>query len=251
MNTVSAEKRVAINQSNYIPWKGYFDIIHDVDFFVFYDDVQFTKNDWRNRNRVKGPNGSQWITIPAGDDLHRLICEVEIKDRRWQIKHWKTINQLYGKTLYFKDYRPFLEHLYLDQRWDNLSCLNQHAIKTIARDFLGIQTRFLQSSDYPRQGTKQDAVIGLLKALKADVYVSGPAARTYLQPERFEQEEVKLIWKDYAGYPEYSQIHPPFEHAVTILDLLFHTGPEAPYYIWGWRDDKRFVHDVRRRMETR
>ena len=243
--------KVAINQSNYIPWKGYFDLMHDVDLFIFYDDVQFTKNEWRNRNRIKTPNGSQWLTIPVGDDIHRLICEVAIKDHHWQTKHWKTINQIYGKTPYFKNYRAFLEHFYLDQQWDNLSRLNQYAITTIARGFLGIQAQFLQSSDYPKQGTNQDAVISLLKALNADLYVSGPAAKAYLQPERFEQEGIRLVWKDYSGYPDYSQICPPFEHHVTILDLLLHTGPDAPYYIWGWREDKKLAHDAHRHTEAR
>jgi len=86
--------KVAILQSNYIPWKGYFDIIHDVDLFVFYDDLQYTKNDWRNRNRIKTPNGADWLTIPVGEDSHRLICDVEIKNPLWQTKHWKTSGRL-------------------------------------------------------------------------------------------------------------------------------------------------------------
>jgi hypothetical protein len=237
-------KKVAINQSNYVPWKGYFDLIHDVDIFVFYDDVQFTKNDWRNRNRVKGANGTHWITIPVGDDWRRSIRDVEIRDHHWQVKHWKTLSQLYGKTPHFKEYRAFLEHLYLDVQWNNLSQLNQHLIETIAREFLRIQTAFLHSSDLPRQGVKQDAVISLLKAVDADLYVSGPAAQAYLQRERFEAEDIQLVWKDYSGYPDYPQIHPPFEHRVTILDLLFHTGRDAPYFIWGWREDNKLRRDA-------
>ncbi len=234
-------KHVAITQSNYIPWKGYFDIIHDVDIFVFYDNVQYTKNDWRNRNKVKGPTGAQWLTVPVGDKLHRLICEVDIKDARWQIKHWKTINQLYGGTPYFRLFRPFLEHFYLERKWTNLSDLNHYLTKTIAQDFLGIRASFLQSSDLPKQGVKQEAVISMLKALNADQYVSGPAGRAYLMPDEFEQEGIQLVWKDYSGYPEYPQIHPPFDHHVTILDLLFHTGNDAQYFIWGWREDKNLA----------
>ena len=230
-------KRIfAINQSNYLPWKGYFDLIHGADIFVFYDDVQFTKNEWRNRNRIKTATGTQWITIPVGDAIHRLICDVAIRDCRWQIKHWKTISQVYGNASHFKTYRPFFEDLYLGRQWDNLSRLNQYVITTIARDFLGIKTRFLHSSDYPRTGVKQDAVISLLKVLGAKRYVSGPAAKAYLQPSRFEQEGIELSWKEYSGYPDYPQFHPPFEHNVSILDLLFHAGPDAAYYIWGWRE---------------
>jgi len=227
--------RVAISQSNYLPWKGYFDLIHDADVFVFYDDVQYTKNDWRNRNKVKGPRGAQWLTVPVGDKLHRLICEVDMKDARWQGKHWKTISQLYGRAPYFKLFRAFLEHVYLERRWAGLSELNRHLISTIARDFLGMRTRFLLSSELPRSGAKQEAVISMLKTLEADCYVSGPAGKAYLAPERFEQEGIRLVWKDYSGYPEYPQAHPPFNHHVTILDLLFHTGRDAPFFIWGWR----------------
>lgn len=227
--------RVAINQSNYLPWKGYFDLIHDADIFVFYDDVQYTKNDWRNRNKVKGPRGGQWLTIPVGADLHRLICEVDIKDARWQAKHWKTLNQLYSRAPHFTSFRAFLEHVYLERRWTGLSELNHYLTRTIAHDFLGIRTKFVQSSEVPRKGVKQEAVLSMLKTLKADLYVSGPAGKAYLEPDRFEQEGIRLAWKDYGGYPEYAQAHPPFDHHVTILDLLFHTGNDAPYFIWGWR----------------
>ena len=228
-------KRVAINQSNYIPWKGYFDLIHDVDVFIFYDDVQFTKNDWRNRNKVKGPAGLQWLSIPAGTDLNRLISEVSLDDSRWQQKHWKTLLHLYGKAPFFSRYRSLLEEVYLDRAWRNLSQLNQFLIHTIATQHLRIQTIFQRSADIPSKGKGQDRVLSLLKSVQADVYVSGPAGQAYLDPERFRQEGIGLMWKDYSGYPEYPQFYPPFEHAVTILDLLFHTGPNAPDYIWGWR----------------
>jgi len=99
-------KTVAILQSNYIPWKGYFDVINDVDLFIFYDDVQYTKNDWRNRNKVKTANGTGWLSIPVGADKNRLICEVILNDNRWQEKHWKTLCQLYGKASYFSSYAP-------------------------------------------------------------------------------------------------------------------------------------------------
>ncbi len=231
-------KRVAINQSNYIPWKGYFDLIHDVDAFIFYDDVQFTKNDWRNRNKVKGPKGLQWLSIPVGTDLNRLIRDVSLDDPRWQQKHWKTLSHLYGKAPFFGAYRSVFEDVYLNRKWRNLSSLNQFLIETIAVQYLGVQTSFLQSSDLSGTGKGQDRVLNLLKAVKADVYISGPAGKAYLDPARFQKEGIELIWKDYSGYPEYAQFHPPFEHAVTILDLLFHTGPDASSYIWGWRAGK-------------
>lgn len=231
--------RVVINQSNYIPWKGYFDLIHDADVFVFYDDVQFTKNDWRNRNKVKSPSGLQWITIPVGTDLNKRICDVKMNESHWQGTHWKTLVQLYDKAPFFNTYRSFLEDVYLNREWQNLSHLNQFLIQTIANKWLGIQTTFRQSSDFPSVGKGQERVMNLLKSVKADTYVSGPAGKAYLDPVRFREAGIELVWKDYSGYPECPQFHPPFEHAVTILDLLFHVGSKAPYYIWGWRVGER------------
>lgn len=129
-----------ILQSNYIPWKGYFDLIHDADVFIFYDDVQFTVRDWRTRNRIKTPQGLQWLSVPAGSDRNRLICEVALTDPTWQARHWQTIEQNYRKCPYFDRYRPTFEALYLDRRWDNLSELNQTFIRVIAGELLGIRT---------------------------------------------------------------------------------------------------------------
>jgi hypothetical protein len=229
-------KRVAINQSNYIPWKGYFDLIHDVDMFLFYDDVQFTIRDWRNRNLVKTAGGRQWLTIPVGADRHRLIRDVTLNDPRWQRMHWKTLAHLYAKAPFFGHYRGFLEDVYLKRSWKTLSELNQFLIRTVARDYLGIATTFYEASEFASFGKKQDRILSLLKSVEADVYVSGPAAKAYLDVDCFHREGIELVWKDYSGYPEYAQSHPPFQHAVTVLDLLFHTGQDAPFYIWGWRE---------------
>jgi len=232
-------KRVAVCQSNYIPWKGYFDLIHDVDVFVFYDDVQFTKNDWRNRNRIKGREGLQWMTIPVGTDLRRRICDVTIPDPRWQRKHLKMLESLYGRARFFERYRELLEQLYVKREWANLSELNQFAVRTIARGCLGIATEFTSSLEFACHGQKEERLLGLLRAVGADVYVSGPAAKAYLDPERFSAAGIEVVWKDYAGYPSYFQFHPPFEHGVTILDVLFHVGPAASDFIWGWRSEHR------------
>lgn len=228
-------KKVAIIQSNYIPWKGYFDIINDADLFIFLDDVQYTKNDWRNRNKIKTPQGLKWLTIPVGSKLNRLICEVEIKDNSWQKEHWMKIEENYKNAKYFELYRGFFEEIYLTKTWINLSELNQYIIKKISLDILGITTEFINSNDLPQDGKKQDKVLSLIHAIDGDVYISGPAAKNYNKDELFEEQGVKLIYKDYANYPEYEQFYMPFEHGVTILDLIFHKGPEAPFYIWGWR----------------
>ena len=232
-------KKVAILQSNYIPWKGYFDIIHDVDLFVFYDDVQFTKFDWRNRNKIKTPNGLTWLTVPTGVNTDRLTCEVAITDMRWTNKHWKSIQQSYSRTPHFRLYKDFFEQVYLGTTWDNLSDLNQFLIEAISKDMLGIKTEFGDSRDYNSTGKKLDRLMDLIQKTGADVYVSGPSAKDYIDDKRFEEAGVQLIYKSYAGYPEYPQSYPPFEHGVTILDLLFHVGPDAPFYIWGWREMNR------------
>lgn len=226
---------VAVLQSNYIPWKGYFDIIHDVDLFVFYDDVQYTKNDWRNRNKIKTHGGTAWLTIPTGSVIRRLICEVELADGAWARKHWKSIVQYYSKAPHFSRYREFFEEVYLHGEWRNLSVFNQYLIKAIAGEFLGITADFADSRDYDIRGVKRDRLLELLTACGATRYVSGPAAKAYLDPAAFSAAGIELMYKSYDGYPEYDQFFPPFEHQVSALDLLFHTGPEAAFYIWGWR----------------
>jgi hypothetical protein len=229
-------KRVAILQSNYIPWKGYFDLIHDVDEFIFYDDVQYTSHDWRNRNRVKTENGVRWITIPVGTAHHRRICDVELPAGPWANQHWTCLTEAYRKASCFDTYRESLEAIYLGRSWRWLSDLNQHLIRTIC-DWFHLTTHFRDSRDFQLSGRAQDRLLNLLKQTGADIYISGPAAAAYIEPHRFADAGIDLRWKDYRGYPEYTQFHPPFVHEVSVLDLLFHTGPNAAHYIWGWREN--------------
>jgi WbqC-like protein family len=228
-------KKIAILQSSYIPWKGYFDIIHDVDLFLFFDDVQFTTRDWRTRNKIKTANGPVWLTIPAGSNTKRLICEVDINDSSWAAKHWKTIAQSYARAPYFKTYQGFFEHIYLGSQWANLSALNQHVTVQVAKELLGIKTEFADSREYSAEGRKTDRLLDLVLKAGATHYLSGPAARDYIDPAVFAEANIELEYKSYSGYPEYPQLYPPFEHAVSVVDLLFNTGPDAPYHIWGWR----------------
>ncbi|HOX29179.1 MAG TPA: WbqC family protein, partial [bacterium] len=219
---------VSVIQSNYIPWKGYFDIIHDSDVFVFYDDVQYTKNGWRNRNKIKTPKGASWVTIPVGSHLDKLVCEIELNNDSWQKKHWLTIEQFYSKAPHFDEYKDFFSDFYLGSKWESLSILNQHLIKNIASDFLGIKTKFMDSRDFDLNGCNVERLICLLRKIGADTYISGPAAKNYIIDDIFEKEGIRLVYKDYTQYPEYSQFHPPFDHNVSIIDLLFHAGPDAP-----------------------
>jgi WbqC-like protein family len=227
--------RVAIVQSSYIPWKGYFDLIRSVDRFVFYDDVQFTIRDWRTRNRIKTPQGLQWLSIPAGGSRHRLIHDVTIDNTKWQRKHWQSIHHSYAKTHYFRAYSDIFESAYLDHHWRSLSELNQFLTRMIATDILGIQTEFRDSREFRAEGRRQDRLIHLLQDMGATHYVSGPSAQNYIDPVGFAEAGINLEYQDYSRYPEYPQLHPPFEHAVSILDLVFNVGSKASDYIWGWR----------------
>jgi len=229
-------KRVVILQSNYIPWKGYFDLIHDADTFIFYDDVQYTKNDWRNRNKIMTAGGPRWLTIPCGIDNKRLVCEVLLEDNSWQAAHWETIRQNYRRAPYFSRYRSTFEDMYLGRRWTSLSELNQYMIKLISSELLGIQTAFEDSRTYQLSGARLERLVDLVTQSAATHYISGPAAKSYIDEAVFQKLGVELIWKDYSGYPTYPQ-NPslPFEHGVSILDLLFQVGPAAPDFIWGYR----------------
>jgi len=220
-------RTVADLQSNYLPWKGYFDLIHEVDLFIFYDDVQYTKNDWRNRNKVKVPGGAAWITVPVGQALDRRICDVELNDTHWQEKHWKTWRQYYAQAPYFSLFENFLREVYLERRWRSLSELNQYLIVAIARDFLGVTTQFADSRDFQLAGRRLDRLLALLLATGATRYVSGPSGQDYIDPERFSTAGIELTFKSYDGYPEYPQPYPPFEHFVSAFDLLFCCGPRA------------------------
>ncbi len=225
-------KKIAVLQSNYIPWKGYFDIIHDVEEFIFYDEVQYTKNDWRNRNRIYTAQGVQWLTIPVEGHIHQSIDEVKVVPGKWQQKHWNSLVTSYSKAPFFAKYKPFLEDVYLGRTWVYLSELNQYLIKTISREFLGIETKFTSGRDYHSEGSGHQKLLSLLRDAGATYYVSGPAAKDYIIASDYEKAGIELHWKDYSAYPPYTQMHEPYDPYVSILDLLFNTGEDAPKYIF-------------------
>jgi hypothetical protein len=223
---------VAMIQSSYIPWKGYFDQINMADIFVFYDDVQYTKEDWRTRNRIKTSQGLQWLTIPCGENLKRLICDVRMESVHWQRKHWKSIHQNYRKAQYFDVYAGYFEPLYLEREWIYLSDLNQTFTKMIAREILGIDTVFRDSREFGLSPGKkrEDRWLELMQKLGAERLLAGPKARTYLDEpakRKVRAQGVEMVWMDYSGYPEYRQLYPPFEHHVSIVDLIMNEGPNA------------------------
>ena len=230
-----SEKKVAILQSNYIPWKGYFDIIASVDEFIFYDEVQYTKNDWRNRNKIKTQNGLQWLTIPCetkgaiGNE--QKICDTKITDKRWAKKHWNSIQNAYAKAPFFKENRVWVEDIYKSLENEDYLCkVNYRFIFSIC-DYLGIKTKFSFCQDYGLVEGKTERLVDLVKKAGGTEYLSGPAAKDYIEKSCFDNASIKLSWMDYSGYKEYPQLFPPFEHGVTILDLIFNTGKDAINYI--------------------
>lgn len=223
--------KAAIIQSNYIPWKGYFDIINAVDLFIFYDDVQYTKRDWRNRNCIKTPAGIKWLTVPCVASRHQLISEVTISDAHWQQKHWRTINHHYSRAKYFNKYKPFFEEIYIGRTWNNLSDMNQYVIKKISREILHIETRFDDSRKYSLTSKGEKRILDLLSSCGADSYLSGPSAESYINEDHFRDANIKLHWMDYSEYPTYQQFYPPFNHHISIIDLLFHKGPYATSFM--------------------
>jgi hypothetical protein len=225
-------KKVAILQSNYIPWRGYFDLIAAVDEFIIYDDMQFTKNDWRNRNKLKTPTGSKWLTVPVGQNISRRIRDVEISSHGWQDKHWKSLIANYGRAPYFDSVAPWLMPLYLEERHSNLSAMNRQFLEAICK-VLQINTRISNNWDYQLIEGKTERLVSICQQASATEYISGPAARSYLDHMLFVHNGIKVTWFDYAGYPEYPQLWGPFEHGVSILDLLFNCGPDARKFMKG------------------
>lgn len=222
-------KKIAILQSNYIPWKGYFDMIAAVDEFILYDDMQFTKNDWRNRNKIKTPQGLQWLTIPVGQDINRRIRDVTL-DPRWQSKHWKTLEANYRRASHFEEIAEWLKPLYLSVEYSHLSQVNRTFIEAIC-SYLGIKTKISNSWDYSLVDGKTERVMNLCVQAGGDKYVSGPAAKSYLNEDLFFEAGIKVEWYDYSGYIIYPQLWGEFVHHVSILDLLFNGGELAPQYM--------------------
>lgn len=228
-------KKIAILQSNYIPWKGYFDLINMVDEFIFYDEVQYTKNDWRNRNKIKTSQSIQWLTIPVRQEsLEQKIKDTKITDKKWNIKHWRAISQNYAKAKYFKEYKDIFEELYLRCDEEYLSQINYKFITTI-NEILGITTKIRWSSEFKLVDGQTEKLLGICKDCGADIYLSGPAAKGYFDESLAQKENIKVEWMDYSGYKEYNQLFSPFEHGVTILDLIFNEGSEASKFMKSFK----------------
>ena len=223
--------KTVLLQSNYIPWKGYFDLIESADIFIFHDDLTYTKGDWRNRNQIQTINGKKWLTIPCGSDQKRLINEVRVDKVIWQEKHFNLIKSNY-KSAPFWDYcLPLLNYIYFENNWTYLSELNQKTIKKIATEFLFINTIFENSERFNLKSKKQDRVLELLISVNATEYISGPSGKDYLDEKMFDDNHIKLTYFNYENYPTYQQINNSFDHLVSVIDLLMCTGPAAREYL--------------------
>lgn len=228
--------KVAILQSNYIPWKGYFDLIHDADVFVFYDCVKYTKNDWRNRNKIYVNASPQWITIPIASESTKLkIEEVKITDTTWQETHAKTLTLGYKKAPFFFQLEELIQHYFIEKKWSHLSELNQYIITDISQR-LGITTKFINSQELTLAGDRVEKLINICTQLNATEYISGPAAKDYLSEKEylFENNTISLSYKNYPQYKEYKQLQSPFESSISIVDMIANLNwSDIPSYIWG------------------
>lgn len=225
-------KKIAILQSNYIPWKGYFDMIAAVDEFILYDDMQYTRRDWRNRNQIKTPQGVQWLTVPVlvKGKYHQKIRETEIDGTDWAAAHWKAISINYRRTPHFDEIAAWLQPLYLAETYTHVSQLNRRLIEAVC-NYLGVTTVIKNSWDYALLDGKTERLADLCVQGGATEYISGPSAKNYVQEHVFSDLGIELTWFDYTGYPEYPQSWGDFTHGVTILDLLFNCGNESHRYM--------------------
>ena len=221
-------KKIAIVQSNYIPWKGYFDLIAHVDEFILYDDVQYTKRDWRNRNRIKTPTGLQWLTVPVltKGSFKQKINETKIDGTKWQIDHWQSLEKNYSRAPYFIEVSSWLKPLFTENSYIYISELNRRFLFSIC-SYLGIKTKISSSSDYKLFGDKTERLANLCVQSYGTEYVSGPAAKSYIDESVFSKMSLNFTWFNYGTYKEYPQQWSGFDHKLSILDLLFNCGEKS------------------------
>lgn len=234
MTESTSPRTVAIVQSNYLPWKGYFDLIAASHVFVLYDSVQYTRRDWRNRNRIPTPAGLHWLSIPVHSKGHYLcpIRDMRVSDPQWARRHWTTLRHQYRSAPGWSTWGEPLEALYRRVHSPWLSEINRLFLQQIC-DWLDITTHITACCDYTLQTglDPTERLASLCTQTGADIYLSGPSARAYLRPEVWEQAGILLKYMDYSGYPCYAQRHSPFEHGVSVVDLLLQTGARARQYL--------------------
>lgn len=218
---------LAVLQPGYLPWLGYFDQVRRADVFVHYDDVQFDRGGWRNRNRVKSPQGPQWLTVPVryDGDTPARICEVEIDQRApWARKHIATIRHLYARAPHLDDYLPEIGAL-LERGWGRLVDLDLAVVERFC-GWLGVSARFARSSELGIEGERSERLLRICQHFGASRYLSGSAARDYLDLDLFACSGIAVEWQDY-HHPTYPQLHGEFVPYLSALDLLLNNGPTS------------------------
>jgi len=224
--------RAVVLQPTYLPWVGYFGMIDIADTFVFYDDIQFSVQSWQQRNKIKSTNGNwMWLSVPIIRNFGQNIDEVQINNAsNWRKKHWSSIYQSYAKAPCFKDCKEEIERIY-QKEWEYLSDLSIAIIEKLS-ELLGVDIpKFIKSSELTDiAGEKSDRLLFLLEKMGADEYISGPAAKDYIEIDKFKEKGIKLYWYEYQ-HPVYPQIKGEFIPYLSAIDLLFNTGDEAIKYI--------------------
>lgn len=220
-------KKIAILQSNYIPWLGYFDLINSVDTFVIYDDVQYTKRDWRNRNIINSHNGSRWITIPVevSGKYYQKIRDTKVANRNWNKSHLEIIKQSYKGSFFFKEYWDWVENLYHNCRLQYLTEINFFFISEINK-FLNIDTEIRFSSEFNLAEEKSLRLINICKSLDGSDYFSGPSAKSYLDTELFKKNCINLHFVDYQRFRIFTECQGEIHYGMSILDTIFNFGKE-------------------------
>jgi WbqC-like protein family len=228
--------RLVALQSNYVPWKGYFDLLNTADLFVVYDSVQYTKNDWRNRNVLICPNGPTWLTIPVQTSgrMTQAISEVQVSDHRWARKHWMTAVQALANRPCFSDYCEQWERLFTEAGASrSLHEINLVFMRGLCAQ-LSISTPLAVDTDFDLgTGSATDRLVMLCTQAGATTYVTGPAGLDYMELDKFANAQIQVEVIDYSQYPEYSQAGGSFTHAVSVLDLLANVGPDARTHLLG------------------
>lgn len=217
---------VAIHQPQFMPWLGYFDKMDRSDVFVFLDNVQFKKNEWQNRNRIKTSQGWQWFTVPVSYRFPEVMNRVMVDNRQdWRRKHLHALETNYMKAPFFDLYFPHFQEFY-KREWGMLVDLNIGSV-ILLKDIIGIPTRVCIASQLGEVGDDPTVrLIEICKALGADTYLSGQDGRNYMDVEAFERAGIKVIFQDF-HHPLYPQLFGSFEPCISAIDLVFNCGPEG------------------------
>ena len=225
--------KAIITQSNYVPWKGYFTSMISATHLVLYDDMQYTKRDWRNRNKIITRSGPKWLSIPVDTKgkYHQKINETKIKDPDWNLKHWNNIKENYRKAPFFSDYGKVIEEIYLKelQGVEYLSSINRKILERFIQ-MLGLQIEIIDSRDFDLIGNKTEKLVNICKDLDATEYFTGPAAKSYMQEDLFTSQGIKVNYYNLDGFQEYNQMWDGFDHFVSIIDMFMNLGEDTIKY---------------------